>query len=312
MGVPVALDVRPSEDKEVHDINQLHSRLAAGRLAPVPDGSIKQTTLRNSHWNAGARAILHGCPTGKPKLGVNVFLSLEHIRNKSREWAEHITDGIQWLVLDKDCPTIWPKFVELVIESGNCQATAVKSNDENDVMNRIIAKSSEMLRADGSPDWDAIANNVRKSNPPCSACIPAMCRYARARMAGLPPNLLAEHRAFIAKYCPGDGRQIHKELYTAMGEVVISKSEPCALFWLAVPKALLNAPAIPFVKHNVCTLLAPSEIQRLRGSLLKRVLEAEACLRQCFGMVTTLVFLLPRRSCDRPWHGAGARCLVGV
>lgn len=117
---------------------------------------LRFASISGSHANMAARAILHGVAPDSLALG-----------NVSAAWRKSIEEGSSWQVIKRAVVAEFPSLVELICQAGNSLQAVSKSEDEMQLLQKILKVIQ--LSKGASPKWQDISAEVLRSRPKCAA-----------------------------------------------------------------------------------------------------------------------------------------------
>ena len=162
-------------------------------LAPVEEGSIRYGSLSCSRTQQGLRAIGAGCQTHDPLMSEGDRFCLERVASRDKLYADAVTQGLRWKVLDWKVREMWPRVTDLIQSARNIGSTLNRKESEMQILLRLHNMSSAFeLKTGGSPPWASIKRSILRTRPACADKLDAMIAFEAARSGGACGNCFAE------------------------------------------------------------------------------------------------------------------------
>ena len=253
MSQPTCIEEAPS-GTFICDFNKTLS--SQNHLLPaVTDNSVRYGSLSCSHTNMFLRCVNASTKTTVTTLAVEGRLSLDLLKTADPKFAEAVTGGLTWTVLNHKVRSRFPSFLNLVQSARNVLQHVGRIEHEVQVMMRIHKEASDYQFRGKNPDWDAITEAVTRSRPPCADDVPHLIAFVAALAGGArAPKFLNELVEFHRKTV--SDQKIGGLFFKSLADSLVSAPYVA----LAVCKAQYGCPPEKINKHRECVWITTSDL----------------------------------------------------
>ena len=248
-------------------------------LALVEEGSIRYGSLSCSHTQQALRAVGAGCQTHDPLMSQGGRFCLDRVGSRDELYAEAVTQGLRWKVLDWKVREMYPRVTDLIQSARNIGSTLNRKESEMQIILRLHSMSSAFeLKTGGSPPWAEIKRSILRTRPPCADKLDAMIAFVAARSGGACGIFLQKlsvfHRNFVENSIRGG---VPGALYNALADFQHH------YLALSILKTAWTCPRAD-IDNLQCTWVTAAEVGALRTSkdanVASRASMAEGLLSQ--------------------------------
>jgi len=211
------------------------------------------------------------------------------------------------------CSGCFPKFLKMLQAARNAPGHISRSENEVQVMLRILASASELQRSCDCIDWGAVARQVKASKPPCEEDIDDLVGFVAVCAGGLDGQFLLDLAAFHRHCVDSSQRKCRGWFFKAVANmsfgssVSASASAPASsvrasaqasapLLKIALVKTQYSCPA-EGVKRSECQWLTSADVKKFIVNA-ELAMKTERVLRDT-RVALTAAGLLKMPECDR-------------
>lgn len=271
-----AVCVEDSEAAAIAKFSRAQALSSVGMLGIVDEGTIKYGSLSCSHTNAFLVALLCEVETTHTTIAENCRMSPSKL-STDPTLADILQNGLQWLVLSKTVPELYPSLLDLVQFAKNAAGSAQRRENEIQILMKI---KSMAAASSSSVDWSSISSFVAKRNQLESSELKVYLKFVQ--LFGDGPFLADLHK-YYQSFVP-TGRVVPISTFSAIVDLKLTPAEMAPYMAVALVKAQASCPESK-VQNKVCKFISVGDISALGGPKKKVLKECEGVLRQSRALV---------------------------
>ena len=259
---------------------------------------LKVLSIGGSHTNVLLRALKAKCRTSVERLrDPSGRLDPDMLTLRSPALKDAINGGLEWCIIHKDVPKIWPELVDVVQQALNTEARGGQSEIEVTMAMHVLMENA--IRENKPPKWSQITKTAGYSMPACSPYLNVLAEFVKLNSGG---GELLEDIASFQKTPSADGSvqtQTSKRVsgslfYAKVSGMTFGIATKCPYVQTALVKTNLVSPKNKVV-DNLCQLILPSHIASFTSKAnLERTLNIEKILAEGRKLAADLGHNLPR------------------
>ena len=256
----------------IFDFNRSLHTLSKGLLAPVV-GWERYMTVSCGHTAAFCKAVLAKCPT--PDGG---SLGLE-FAGSDAAFLSMIKKGWNWIIIPDYVAREYPKLAFLAQQALN------STNNSANQVSELEAACSLHEYVDLGYSWEAAAQAVAASNPPCLEYLDVLSKYTQKFSGGSGGPMLRYLDKFAKAY--GSNKRVGGEFFQALIDLKLKGSTtfPYLRTALLATNLLGNK-----VIDGIARFITKSDIDKLRANkLASEVVELEELLADSWSLMSLAV-----------------------
>ena len=249
-----------SQDIEEKQFNDELSALSDG-LIPIL-AMIKILSVGGSHTNMFLRALKARSRTCVERLMDETgHLNPDKVCVNNKKMKEALDKGLEWTIVHRDAPKVWPNLVDFMQKSLNTDARGGQS--EVEVMMSMYRMMQVAIDRQQQPDWKRITASACHSLPQCTPYVNVLAEFVQKNTAAgeLLIELSKFRKAFAgeAAASASSKRILGSVFFSKVGAMNFGVGIKCPHVQIAHVKANLTSPKNKIV-DNVCQLITSSHI----------------------------------------------------
>ena len=167
--------------------------------------------------------------------------------------------GLDWLIIHRDAPKVWPKLVECIQKALNTDARGGQS--EIEVMLAMHSMMERAINSNQQPDWAHITQAATFSLPACTPYIHVLAELVQNNTGAgeLLMDLSSFQKAFGSINNTSSKRVLGSVFFSKVGGMNFGKATKCPHVQIALVKANIVSPANK-VTDTICHFITPAHI----------------------------------------------------